>query len=136
MTFAQNPRDVANQNKLSRRVQAWSTALLPRAIEGAHVTVLTEDDETFIVVLPPVGSSSETKRLRIAMPVRIITKDDVAAAMNEAYPVLPLHQQEASAASKEPVKAPGAPAVERAEAPAVAGAPAATADDPGKCSVS
>ena len=45
-------------------------------------------------------------------------------------------KQEAAAASKEPVRAPGAPAVERAEAPAVAGAPAAAADDPGKCTVS
>ena len=78
MTFAQDPRDVANNNKLARRCTKWATALLPAPVADANVTVLIEDDETFIVVLPAVG---ETKKLRVAKPVRTVTQDDVRGLM-------------------------------------------------------
>ena len=78
MTFAQDPRDVANNNKLARRCTKWATAMLPAAASDANVTVLIEDDETFIVCLPAAG---ETKKLRVAKPVRTVTQDDVRGLM-------------------------------------------------------
>ena len=78
MTFAQDSRDVANNNKLARRCTKWATTMLPAAAADANVTVLIEEEETFIVCLPAVG---QTKKLRVAKPVRTVTQDDVRGMM-------------------------------------------------------